>query len=96
MSKKEVGRLEVLRSVVDGAMSQRCAAERMGLSVRQVRRLQRGYESEGAEALVSRRRGRPSNRRIAESVKNAIVRALRERYRGFGPTLAGEYLAQDG
>ena len=96
MSKKEVGRLEVLRSVVDGAMSQRRAAERMGLSVQQVRRLQRGYESEGADALVSRRRGRPSNRRIAESVKDAIVRELRERYRGFGPTLAGEYLAQDG
>jgi transposase len=96
MSKKEIGRLEVIRRVLDGVISQRRAAELLRLSDRQVRRLQRGYEGEGAQALVSKKRGRPCNRRIDEGVRSAIVSRLRTRYQGFGPTLASEYLAQDG
>jgi len=96
MSKKEIGRLEVLQRVLDGVISQRNAAELLGVSDRQVRRLQRGYEEEGAEALVSKKRGRPSNRRIDERIRTAIVTRLRTRYQGFGPTLAAEYLGQDG
>ena len=96
MSKKEIGRLEVIGRVLDGVISQRCAAEFLGISDRQVRRLQRGYEEEGARALVSKKRGRPSNRRIEEGVRTAIETRLRTRYQGFGPTLAAEYLGQDG
>ena len=96
MSKKEIGRLEVLRQVLDGKISQRRAAELLDLSDRQVRRLQRGYEEEGAGALVSKKRGRASNRRMGEGMRHAIESLLRTRYRGFGPTLAAEYLGQDG
>ena len=96
MSKKEIGRLEVVRRVIDGVISQRHAAELLGVSERQMRRLQRGYESAGASALISKKRGRPSNRRFDSAVKQAVVDELRTRYRGFGPTLAAEYLAQDG
>ena len=96
MSKKEIGRLEVIRQVLDEVMSQRRAAELLGLCERQVRRLQRGYEEEGAVALVSKKRGRASNRRIDDEVRTAIVARVRTRYHGFGPTLAAEYLGQDG
>ncbi len=48
MSGKEVKRLEVLRRVADGVMSQRAAAQALGLSERQVRRLQRRYDGQGA------------------------------------------------
>ena len=41
MSLKEVKRLEVLRRIADGVLSQRLASEELGLSTRQVRRLQR-------------------------------------------------------
>ena len=96
MSKKEIGRLEVIQRVLDGVISQRRAAELLGVSDRQVRRLQRGYEEEGVQALVSKKRGLASNRRIDEGVRTAIVTRLRTRYQGFGPTLAAEYLGQDG
>lgn len=96
MSEKEIERLEVLGRVIDGHLSQRQAAQRLGLTDRQVRRLQRGYEAEGARALVSKRRGKPSNRRIGESLKQTILDRVRERYADFGPTLATEYLRQDG
>jgi hypothetical protein len=96
MSKQEIGRLEVLRRMLDGVISRRRAGELLGLTDRQVRRLRRGYEEIGAAALVSKKRGRPSNRRIDEATRNAIVTRLRTRYQGFGPTLAAEYLGQEG
>ncbi|GHU01727.1 hypothetical protein FACS1894154_11690 [Betaproteobacteria bacterium] len=51
MSVQEVMRLEVLRQVADGLLNQRQAGERLGISERQVRRLLRGYEARGAQAL---------------------------------------------
>jgi len=96
MSGKEVKRLEVLCQVADGVVSQGMAAQALGLTVRQVRRLQRRYAEAGAAGLVSRRRGQPSNRRIADEIKAAILARLRECYTDFGPTLAAEYLREDG
>jgi hypothetical protein len=43
---------------------------------------------------VSRRRGRPSNRRYPDAVREAALAAVRERYADFGPTLAAEKLAE--
>jgi hypothetical protein len=82
--------------VVDRVITQRQAAEKLGLCDRQVRRLLRCYERQGAAGLVSRKRGKPSNRRIHPSVKDAILGEIKARYAGFGPTLAAEYLAGDG
>jgi transposase len=96
MSGKEVRRLEVLRQVADGVITQRQAAEKLGLCDRQVRRLLRRYERQGAAGLVSRKRGKPSNRRIHQAVKDAILWEVKARYADFGPTLAAEYLAGDG
>ena len=96
MSKQEIERLEIVGRVVDGILSQRRAAELLGVTDRQVRRLQRNYEAQGASALVSKRRGRPSNRRIDETVKQRVLSELRDCYQGFGPTLAAEYLGQSG
>jgi transposase len=96
MSEQEVSRLEVLSQVADGRLSQRKAGERLGLSERQVRRLLRGYEARGAQALVSQRRGRASNRRIAAAIKSAILARVQDCYADFGPTLAVEYLRAEG
>jgi transposase len=96
MSGKEVKRLEVIRQVLDGVVSQAMAAQALGLSSRQMRRLQRRYEGSGASGLVSHRRGKPSNRRLPEAVKDKILARLRECYADFGPTLAAEYLQGEG
>ncbi|MCX8518943.1 MAG: ISNCY family transposase, partial [Methylophilaceae bacterium] len=44
---------------------------------------------------VSRRRGAPSNHRIAEACKQDILQGI-QRYGDFGPTLATEYLLDEG
>lgn len=96
MSKKEVGRLEVLTRVVEGSTTQAQAAELLGLCERQVRRLQRAYRDNGAAALINRRRGRASNNRLPVETREAVLARVRECYADFGPTLAAEYLKSDG
>lgn len=94
MSRRELDRKRLLDRIVDRLLAQKEAARQMGLSTRQVRRLQRRYEAQGAAGLVSRRRGKPSNRKLAEALKSRVLDLVRDRYTDFGPTLANEKLAQ--
>ena len=94
MSKKELGRLETLIDLVEGRITATQAAGLIGVGERQVFRLLKAYRTRGAEGLVSRRRGRPSNRRYSEPVRGSMLATIRERYADFGPTLAAEKLAE--
>jgi hypothetical protein len=96
MSQKERDALRVMRSVLEGQRTQAEAARLLRRSVRQVRRLQRRLEAEGDRAVVHGLRGRPSNHRADPEVRRQVLRAYRQRYPGFGPTLASEKLAADG
>ncbi len=93
MSKAELSRVDTLARVQRGELPVAGAASILGLSPRQVFRLLRRFRAEGASGLASRRRGRPSNRRLPASVREAALAAVRERYADFGPTLAAEKLA---
>ena len=95
MSQKEVQRLEVIQRVRQGGLAQAQAAQLLGLSVRQIKRLCRREREQGAQGLVSRRRGRPSNRRIALDRREHFMAVVREQYADFGPLLAHEYLRQE-
>jgi transposase len=80
--------------LAEGSLSQRAAAEALGITERQVRRLLRGYEAQGAVALISKRRGKPSNRRLASGLREYAMARVGERYADFGPTLACEKLRE--
>ena len=94
MSTKELDRAAVMARLVEGTLTQCAAAEALAVSVRQVRRLLRGYKAQGAGALASKRRGRPSNRRLPTSLHDEALALVRERYADFGPTLACEKLRE--
>lgn len=94
MSQRELSRLEVIQRVCRKTLTQRRAATLLALSVRQVKRLCRAFKRSGASALVSRRRGRPSNHRLRPELLGAARALLRERYYDFGPTLAREKLSE--
>jgi len=94
MSMRELDRVKCVQAVIDGELHATRAAERLGLSARQVRRLAERYRLEGPVGLISRHRNRPSNRRLKEDLENQVARILRESYPDFGPTLAMEKLAQ--
>src|SRR3954468_16031201 len=94
MSKTELSRVDTLARVQRGELPVAGAASLLGLSPRQVFRLLRRFRAEGAFGLASRRRGRPSNRRLPASVREAALAVVRERYADFGPTLAAEKLEE--
>jgi len=95
MTQRDRDRLMVLRKAQKRLIPQRQAAVELKLSERQVRRLLVRLKEVGDRAVVHGLRRRPSNRRLSEETRENAVRILsREVYRGFGPTLASEYLAQ--
>jgi helix-turn-helix protein len=96
MSQKERDVLKVMHAVVAGERSQADAARLLGLSTRQVRRIQRKLEQGGDAALVHGLRGRPSNHRPDPAFQRAVLEAYRARYADFGPTFASEKLAAEG
>lgn len=95
MSLKEAGRFEVIQRVLTGQQSQTLAAQQLGLSVRQIKRLCKGVRESGIAALISKKRGQPSKRRIQEAHKSQIMAIVQAQYADFGPSLAAEYLAQE-
>jgi hypothetical protein len=96
MSGKEAGRLEVVRQILDGVLSQKAGGDKLGISSRQVRRLPRRHERRRVSGRVIQRRGQPSNRRLPEEVKDTVLSRVRECYRDFGPTLASGFLGDEG
>jgi transposase len=94
MSTKELSRLEVMQRLVEKRISQKEAGRVLGVSTRQVKRLLRGYRRDGAKGLVSKRRGRVSNNRLAEGTRRKVLDLLKSKYAGFGPTLAHEKLVE--
>ena len=88
MSKREFDRLEVLMGVRAGRLRVADACALSGLSRRQVLRLLQGFRNEGAVSLLSKRRGRPSNRRLPGAVRDLAIALVHEHYRDFGPTLS--------
>ena len=89
---RELDRLKCIQGVVDGELRLYQAAERLGLTTRQMRRLVRRYDQEGPVGLISRHRNRPGNRRLKAEVAEQAFAIIRERYADFGPTLAAEKL----
>ena len=94
MSKRELDRLELIGRIERKELSVISAAERMGLSRSQVHRLMCAYRERGSAALISARRGKPSNRTLPDHQRELAVAIITERYADFGPTLATEKLAE--
>ena len=88
-------RLEVLGDVDRGGLPVRAAAQLLGRRERQVWRLLKAFRSDGVAGLISKKRGRPSNRKTAEPVRAAVLWIVRQNYADFGPTLAAEKLAAE-
>src|ERR1700681_4617381 len=95
MSQQERDWLDWLKRARDRKMTQREAAERMGVSERWVRKLLRRMKREGDRVVVHGLQGRASNRKIAASTQGRALEVLQQpEWHDFGPTFAAEQLAQ--
>lgn len=90
----EVNRLKIIQDVVDRRLTTQMAAQRLGISARQCRRLLLRYRESGPLGMANRRRGKPSNNQLPDGLAQYALNIIRVRYTDFGPTLACEKLAE--
>jgi len=95
MSQKELSIYALITKVEDKRMSQVKASELLNISDRHFRRLWKAYQKEGPSALVSKKRGKPSNNRLPNALYQKAMSLIKEHYEGFGPTLANEKLLEN-
>lgn len=86
--------LIVLHALDRGELRMAEAADLLGLSIRQVRRLRRAYRRRGPKALVHGNRGRRSPRRVDETTRKRIVHLAQTTYAGVNHTHLSELLAE--
>jgi transposase len=100
MSRRELERVEVMGRVGSGDLGLQHAAEMLGLSYRQSKRVWRRYREHGGEGLKHGNAGRESNRGKPQKLRRRVLSLIQRKYSGsegerFGPTLAAEHLAEE-
>ena len=100
MSEEEIRRAGVLKRVKEEELTQVEAAEMLGVSYRQLKRIYVRYRKAGAAGLIHASTGKASNRATPAKQRKRIVGLVRKHYSGapgerFGPTLAAEHLQED-
>ena len=83
LSQKELDRIRIIGALVDGRMTNREAAEKLGLCQRQIIRIKKRFVAQGAAGLVHGNRGRTSRRRIGDEVRESVLKAYEEVYYDF-------------
>ena len=91
---EELRHLYVVRKVLDKEITQVKASEILSLSSRQIRRILKRVRREGDKGVIHKSRGRPSNRRIPDTIREKVLQLYRSQYWDFGPTLASEKLQE--
>jgi biotin operon repressor len=95
MSQEERDRLEWLKRAKDKVISQRKAAQNMGVSDRWVRKLLQRMKDVGDGVVVHGLRGRASNHKISSAAQARAMEILKQPdWHDFGPTFASEQLAK--
>ncbi|URF06115.1 ISNCY family transposase [Cupriavidus campinensis] len=94
MSLREADRFKVIQAAAEGLLPQWRAAERLGLTTRQVRRLVRRWRLDGPTGLLSRQRGQPGHRQLPRMIEAHARGLIQAHYADYGPTLACEKLRE--
>ena len=70
LSQKELNQVSVIKKVAEGKLKQIEAAESLGITDRQIRRLLNKYRDEGNKSFASKLRCRPSNHQLDKGFKD--------------------------
>lgn len=94
MTTTELERTKVIERVIERRLTAVAAAQQLGLTSRHIGRLVKAYRENGTQGLLSKQRGKRSNRAFTESFKHQVLDIVRDSYADFGPTLAAEKLSE--
>lgn len=92
MTSIQLQRFEVLSHLNSGQINGTHASEKLGLSVRHVRRLKKNVRTHGAQGLLHGNKGMKSPRKMKKKVCTKVLKLMRSTYKDFGPTFASEKL----
>lgn len=87
-------RQEVVMKAVAGRLSWLQAADILGITPRQVRRLHRKFREEGVKAIQDNRGGRQRRRRVPLEVLQELFRLRRDKYPDFSVTHLHEHVTE--
>ena len=73
MTKKELVRVYVIKSLIEDKMTSRDAAEVLSLSERQIKRLKAGVKKDGKVFVIHKNRGRKPKHTILGEIRDQIV-----------------------
>lgn len=90
----ELKRFQIIQQAIDKQVTQKMAASILGMSCRQIKRLVRAVRQSGAQGVVHKAKGKASNVKIPDEIKNTVLSLYRDKYHDFGPTFACEKLLE--
>src|SRR3989304_9750563 len=94
MGQRELKRCHLMEMVEVGKITLREAGERIGVSYRQAKRIGQAIRERGIKGLVHGNRGRPSNHRLKESLRERVLKLSEEVYWDFNDTHFTEKLRE--
>jgi hypothetical protein len=94
MTVRDLDRLRIISRVLERRLTQSIAAQQLGVSSRQVRRLCVRIRSKGPRGILHGLRGHRSNHQLPPGVLDKAMALFKKRYNDFGPTLACEKIGE--
>ena len=94
MTEKESKIIEYVKKSINKKITQSIAAQKLSMSTRNFRRKVAAYKKYGTSGIISKKRGKPSNRKLKEEFTDKIISLIKDNYSDFGPTLATEKLLE--
>ena len=95
LSPKESRRVYILEQLVTGSLTSRQAAELLGISQRQVKRLKKAFLAKGVQALSHGNRGRKPHHALPETLRTFICTLALSDYEGASCQHMAELLLQE-
>jgi len=94
MTKKELVRVHVIKSLIEDKMTSRDAVEVLNLSERQIKRLKAGVKKDGEVFVIHKNRGRKPKHTIPGEIREEIVFLARNKYKRVNYTHLSELLRE--
>ena len=94
ISERDIARHHLLRMVMDDRMTLADAAEKMGVSYRQSKRLYKSFVSDGISGLLHGNKGRAPVNKISDDVRSQVLSLSEDQYAKFNDSHFTEMLAK--
>lgn len=99
LNQRELDTVIILERTKNRELKQEEAAQILQIGTRQLRRKLKAYKEAGAAGLISKKRGKPSNRSLPLTKKESVLKLLREKYLNLktiaGPTFIADQLTKN-